>query len=546
MQQSNPAMEPDAVSYAPVDAIFSGFESNSSPGFALAILRDGKVVYKKGYGMANLEYGIPIRPNTVFHVASVSKQFTAFAIQLLASEGKLSVDDDVRKFVPELHEFEAVITINHLLHHTSGLRDQWSLLNLAGWRSEDVITEEDILGLVWRQSDLNFAPGAEELYSNTGYTLLGLIVKRISGCTLREFCEQRIFGPLGMKDTHFHDDNTEIVKRRAYCYNSDGAAGFRHAPLQYANTGATSLFTTVEDLSKWERNFAKPRVGDESVLASMVKQGALSSGKQINYASGLMVSKYRGLATVEHTGSDAGFRADFLRFPDQRFAVILLSNLGSVYPALLARKIADILLEGHFDEPSQQDESSNSGIPYDSRVCENVSGDYLIGSFWLFTFSWDAKGLWLKPSDGERMQVFPLSETEFCLKGAEVRFVFTFSEEGVAENMRLIDHGREMSGAKIVRTPELSPTNIAEYVGSYFSRELGVLYFVTCSEGKLQVRHPRGTEEMMPVQSDVFLTGGPIGRIGFVRDHVSNRIQGFNVTHSRVRNLRFERTNLEG
>lgn len=226
------------------------------------MIRDGQVIYKHGYGTADLDHDIPIGPNTVFHVASVSKQFTAAAILLLAQDGKLSLDDDIRKYLPEVPNFGARISIGNLIYHTSGLPDQWTLLDLAGWRySLDVITDDDVLGLVSRWKDLNFTPGDEELYSNTEYTLLGQIVKRISGQSLREFTTNRIFKPLGMNDTHFRDDHTEIVKHIAYGYTGTAAGGFRLYPTNFDTVGATGLLTTVEDLAKWDDNFEHPRVG---------------------------------------------------------------------------------------------------------------------------------------------------------------------------------------------------------------------------------------------------------------------------------------------
>ncbi|MCW4036925.1 MAG: beta-lactamase family protein, partial [Candidatus Bathyarchaeota archaeon] len=199
-----------------IDEIFSEWDRTDSPGSALAVLKDGEIVYKRGYGMANLEYGIPITPTTIFHVASVSKQFTAFAVALLAQEGKLSLDDDVRRYVPDLPDFGETITIRHLIHHISGLRDQWELLIAAGWRMEDVIKTEDVLELVREQKELNFKPGSEYLYCNTGYTLMALIVERVSGKPFRDFCAERIFQPLAMENTHFHDDHKMIVENRAY------------------------------------------------------------------------------------------------------------------------------------------------------------------------------------------------------------------------------------------------------------------------------------------------------------------------------------------
>src|SRR5258705_4506707 len=201
-----------------VDEIFARFGKPDSPGCALSVIKDGQIVYKRGYGMSNLEYGIPISPSSIFHIASISKEFTAMAIVMLAQQGKLSLDDDVRKYVPEVPDFGERITIRHLIHHTSGLRDQWSLLELAGWREDDVITEGDILDLVSRQKALNFKPGEEHLYSNTGYTLLAVIVKRVSRQSLRDFADAEIFKPLSMTRTHFHDDQSMIVKDRTSAY----------------------------------------------------------------------------------------------------------------------------------------------------------------------------------------------------------------------------------------------------------------------------------------------------------------------------------------
>src|SRR6185436_1924774 len=241
---------PDAQLTSKVDKLFANWDKPDSPGAALIVVKDGAVVYKRGYGSANLEYNIPITPATVFHVASVSKQFTAFAITMLAKAGKLSLDDDIHKYLTELPDFGQKITIRHLLHHTSGLRDQWELLAMAGWRLDDVITKEHILKMVRHQKELNFSPGQEYLYCNTGYTLLAVIVERITGQSFREYMQETIFKPLNMTGTHFHDDHEMIVKNRAYSYRPYGPQDFKLSALNYANVGATSLFTTVEDMAR--------------------------------------------------------------------------------------------------------------------------------------------------------------------------------------------------------------------------------------------------------------------------------------------------------
>jgi CubicO group peptidase (beta-lactamase class C family) len=332
---------------ARVDQLLETWDHPGSPGAVVAVVRDGEVVHARGYGAANLEYGIPITPTSVFHIASVSKHFTTFAIALLAREGRLSLDDDVRSHLPEVPDFGRTITIRHLVHHTSGLRDQWELLAMAGWRLDDVITREHILKMIAHQRELNFEPGAEYLYSNSGYTLLAEIVARVSGQPFTQFTRERIFRPLGMERTHFHDDHQRIVPGRAYSYAPAEGGGWRAMPLNYANVGATSLFTTVEDLARWERNFLTGEVGGRALLDAMATRGVLNDGNQIPYAHALIWGEHRGLRTLGHSGADAGYRTVYLRFPDQRLAVIVLSNLSSFNPTAVAQQVAEVYLAEH-------------------------------------------------------------------------------------------------------------------------------------------------------------------------------------------------------
>lgn len=335
---------PDPIPALPaVDALFAEWNRPDSPGAALAIIHEGKVVYQQGYGAANLEYNIPITPATVFHVASVSKQFTAAAVALLAREGKLSLDDEIHTHLPELADFGYPITIRHLIHHTSGLRDQWELLMMAGWRMDDVITHGHIMEIVKRQRALNFPPGTEFMYCNTGYTLMAEIVRRVTGQGLRQFANDRIFRPLGMTSTLFFDDHEEIVPGRAYSYRPD-REGLKKSVLSYANVGATSLFTTVGDLAKWLLNFEKPVVGDDEFIRQLQEPYVLTGGQSCNYAFGLMCKNHRGVPFIGHMGADAGFRTVALRFPKQRLGVVVLSNLASFAPETVALKVAEAYL----------------------------------------------------------------------------------------------------------------------------------------------------------------------------------------------------------
>jgi CubicO group peptidase (beta-lactamase class C family) len=532
---------------AQTDRLFATWNRPDSPGCALAIVQDGKIVYKHGYGRANLEYGIPITPATIFHVASMSKQFTAFAIQLLAQEHKLTLDDDVRKYLPELHDFGKTITIRHLLHHTSGLRDQWNLLMLAGWRLQDVITEQDILNLVWRQEELNFTPGAEHLYCNTGYTLLGLIVKRISGKSLDAFCRERMFQPLGMTSTHFHDDNRKIVPNRSYSYQPNRDGGFVNSPLQYANVGATSLFTTVEDLALWDQNFYDGRVGGPTVLARMLEKGKLNDGKEIDYACGLELGEYRGRKTVKHNGGDAGYRCTLVRFPEQRFSVIVLSNLASFDPEGMAYKVADLYLRDKLAPlPTVVAKPiiTRKEIKLDPKLYDVYAGDYEMAPGHVLIFTAENGHLMAHEAEHPKIEVFPFSETGFFLKVANDELTFVKENEGMVNRVILHMDGKDLVGKRIQQVP-LPPVRMEEYVGDYYSRELGVIYTVVARDGNLWIRYPRGEVSTEKRRSDEFSVDYPIGTVNFTRD-VNRNVSGMLIsTNGPVRNLRFARAEIK-
>ena len=337
---------------ARIDAIFAPWAATDGPGCAVAAMEGGDIVLADGYGAANLEYGIPITPASVFHVASVSKQFTALAVALLADEGRLSWDDDIRRHVPELPDYGVPITLRHLAQHTSGIRDQWSLLQMAGWRwGGDVITQGDVLDLLTRQTALHFRPGTEHLYSNSGYTLLAVAVERVSRQSLRAFTDERIFGPLGMTSTTFRDDHTLLVRDRAYAYEADGARGYRLSIPDFAVVGASSLFTTVEDLARWNRNFRTGEVGGRDAVRQIQETTTLANGAQVSYAYGLVHGTHRGRRTVGHGGTDAGYRSEFLRFPEEDLAVAVLCNVRTTDPARLARDVADVVLAARRPRP---------------------------------------------------------------------------------------------------------------------------------------------------------------------------------------------------
>lgn len=344
-----------------IDQLMKAVIREDGPGASIAVARDGKIIYSKGFGHANLEYDIPNTSQTIFHVASVSKQFTAFSIAMLVDQGKISLDDDIRIYLPEIYDFGTPITIQHLIHHTSGLRDQWNLLAMAGWRLDDVVTKEQIFRVISRQRELNFQPGEEIVYCNTGYTLLAEIVSRVSGKPFPQWTNENIFVPLEMGRTLFYDDHQKVVPDRAYSYYLSDTV-FKKSVLSYANVGATSLFTTAEDLSKWAMNFESMKVGNKNIMDMMEQRFVLNSGDTIDYAFGQSIGKYKGLKSLAHSGGDAGFRSYLLRFPNQHFSVSVLSNEASSNPGYVSYAIADVYLADLFEEepreetPAQADE----------------------------------------------------------------------------------------------------------------------------------------------------------------------------------------------
>jgi CubicO group peptidase (beta-lactamase class C family) len=340
--QRPPAWAPQA------DAIFADVADPGAAGCAMAVYRDGRIVYERGYGIADLEHDVPITPASVFYVGSLSKQFTAFAVALAASEGKLSIDDDVRKWLPELPDYGTRLDVGHLLHHTSGLRDYNTLFDIAGRRNDEAFDNQIVLGIIARQRALNFPPGEQYLYSNSGYVLLSHIVERATGTPLAAYAKTRIFEPLGMRDTQFYDDVTRVVKNRAFAYERTAAGGVRDNTPHSQRTGAGGVLTTVRDLLAWDNNFYEPKVGTKALIAAMQQPGALKSGKPLTYAYGLQIDKYRGLPIVEHGGSLGGYRAHLIRFPVERTSVACLCNFGTSDPGGRARRVADAVLRDRF------------------------------------------------------------------------------------------------------------------------------------------------------------------------------------------------------
>lgn len=366
------------------DSIFSEYNDLSKPGLAISIISNGKIVYSKGFGSANLEFDIPVTPSTVFHIASVSKQFTVFSILLLEEQGKLSIDDDIRKYIPEMPDFGKTITLRHLASHTSGLRDQWYLLGLAGWRDDDIKTNKQILDLIFNQKELNFNPGEKYSYCNTGFTLLAEVVSRVSGQTFADFTKSNIFMPLKMFNTQFNDDYEKIIKNRANSYYTD-STGYKKSIFNNESVGATNLNTTIEDMSLWSLNFSNVTIGSNEIIKKMNTPVVLNNSKSIKLGLGQFIDEYKGLKEISHEGLDAGYRAYFSRFPEQSFSVIIFTNCREINPYPLACEVTDLYLKKDFkplpkNEADVISEKDNNvvidSVKYSASELKEFSGNY--------------------------------------------------------------------------------------------------------------------------------------------------------------------------
>lgn len=374
------------VSNEAVDQIFAKWDNPDSPGCALAVIQDGEIIYTKGYGMADLEHDIPITSESIFYIGSVSKQFVAMCILLLEEQGKLSVDDEVQKYIPELPDYGQPIRISHLIHHTSGLRDNLTLWDLTGHNMIGDMPEQAVLSLICRQQGLNFPPGEKYSYSNSGYFLLSEIIKRVSGKTLPAFAKENIFNPLGMEHSLFNDDNQNIIENRSFGYTELDSGKFGNLLMRFDLVGSGGLYTNVKDLLHWDQNYYDNQLGNggQAFIEKMYDQGQLNNGETLKYAFALNITNYRGVPLIYHTGSMGGYRAVYLRFPEQKFSVIILGNLAQLVPINLGYQVAEIYLKDQL-APNQSTtlrSESEEASPMVSTKMPDVDLEGYVGEYY--------------------------------------------------------------------------------------------------------------------------------------------------------------------
>lgn len=527
-----------------IDNLFKYWDTNTSPGFAIGVVRNDSLIFSKGYGMANLEYNIPIKAETIFHMASVSKQFTAFSIVLLARQGKLNLDDDIRKYLPWFPDLKVKITIRNLLNHTSGIRDQWQLLAMAGTRLDDVITQDQIVKILSKQQALNFQPGEEYSYSNSGFTMLAEIVRAVSGKSLRKFTDSVIFKPLGMNNTHFHDDYTEIVPNRSYSYFRTDRNHFINATLSYSVAGATSLFTNVNDMSKWEMNFYDHKVGDQQDIEQLTQKGKLNNGVELNYALGISVDDYRGHKMYSHDGGDAGYRTKINIFPELKMGFMIFSNLGDTDPygkmtQLMNLFIKDISPKSTAAKPAAPD--TTGGIFNDTTIIKRFTGSYISEDGARFAFKLKNKKLFWETGRNNNQLAMRKNDTLVMLNDPTVKFVFTAK----SPKETMVDEYWPNNHRRLVRyNADAKPADeqLQTYTGNYYCPELDCSYQVVLKDHHLFLTNSKYNDMPLTLYGDNNLTVDFwwMNNLLTVRN-AKGKITGFEVNSGRIRHVLFKK-----
>jgi CubicO group peptidase (beta-lactamase class C family) len=524
-----PAAPADAA--ARVDAVFAPWDSTRTPGCAVGVARDGRPILERAYGMADLEQDRPNTPGTIFEAGSVSKQFTAAAVLLLAQEGRLSLDDPIRRHVPEVPDYGRPITIRHLLTHTSGLRDWGTVAEAAGWpRTTRAYTHAHVLDIVSRQRALNFDPGAHHSYSNTGYNLAAVLVARVSGQPFADFTRVRLFDPLGMAHTSWRDDHRRIVRGRATAYVQDRGDWRILMPFEDVH-GNGGLLTTVGDLLAWNENFVHGRVGGAAFVAEQQRRGRLDDGREIEYAAGLYIRTWRGVREVSHSGATAGYRAFLARYPDQRLSVAVLCNAGNANTTRLARQVAEIYLGSAL---APQPTLAPAALP--PAAIGKLAGVYrhtLTGDVLRVV----AAGATLRIDEGPSLT--PVGGARFAVGDGESRAEFDLDGAGRPTLLRLVaPNGDEERFA--AETPVAPSVEALEaYAGDYTSDEVETTFTAAVEHGRLVLhQRPDRTIVLSPAWADTFSSS--LGTVRFRRG-AGGRIDALSLVMPRAWNLVFVR-----
>lgn len=522
-----------------IDSIFNSWTETNHPGGAIGIMQNGEVIYSKAFGLASLEYQVPNTMETIFNVGSVSKQFTAMGIVLLQEKGLLSVDDDIRKHLPDMPDFGHTITIRHMLHHTSGMRSLHAMLGLAGWRDDDSRTNEDLYRFMLNQKELNFIPGDEYLYCNTGYMLMVNIIENVTKEKFPQWMKTNVFEPLGMSNTYVEDRYDRIVPNNATSYY--GAKGdFFRAVEYWGYVGSGNVHSTTNDLLNWLQNFSTPSTNWSSAFEMLKTTDELNDGSENNYAFGVSLDEFKGYIRVQHGGAIGGFRAYASTYPEEQLSIAVLTNFSSSNPGSIERNIAGILLKDNSNTIPEitKPEISKTVISF---PLEQLTGKYEIQSGVIANITIENDSLHvLQEWNNSEYNIYKTEGNTYQIpKEANIQFTFSELKDNATQLLSINQNGRKTDAKRYVEK-DLSSISLNDYVGRFYSPELESTLDINLKEDQLIGHHVRhGDFPMKLLSTDVLEIPG-FASIDVVRD-AENVITGIRISNGRARNVLFEK-----
>lgn len=525
-----------------VDQFMMPYSGTDVPGAAAMVMKDGEIIFSKAYGMASLTYEVPFRVDTRTNIGSTSKQFAAFAAMLLQERGQLSLDDNVRDYIPELPEFDEPVTLRNLLTHTSGYREFLNTLAMRGRNMSSSLDREKIINIVQRQPELQNKPGAEWNYNNTGFALITEVIERVTETSFPEWMQENVFGPLEMNQTLVRANQNQVVEGRSQGYSFDENGNYAEATDLGGAMGAGGIYTTLPDLAKWIRNFDNPKVGDESIIKEMTTPFVLTSGDTTSYGLGLFIQEYKGLKYIHHGGADVAHRSMLMYFPEIPAAVVTQSN-NATFRSDIPQKIADVFFKAYMEteESSDMPEEQVAGdFEYDPENFEPLTGRYelKIQPGFILTFSRDEDRLYTQATGQPEIDIKATSDSTFSLVGVNADITFHMKEDGSADSLTLHQNGNHVA-MRIEWEP--SEEEMKQYAGKYFSEELQTFYTVAQKDSSLVLQHYRLDDmNMTPGDKDSFSAGFPIAEIQFIRND-QGEVTGFKASNGRTRGVLFEK-----
>lgn len=536
------ATEPDKR----VDQLMNLFSDTDKPGVAVGVVKKGKVIFSKAYGMANLTYDIPFTLQTPNNIGSTSKQFTAFAVCLLAKQGKLSLDDDVRTYIPELPDFGKTITLRHLLSHTSGYREFLNLVALDGrnLNEGDYIRPDEIIEIVQRQPALQNDPGAEWNYNNTGFCLLAKVVEKVTDESFPDWMQKNVFKPLGMNHTVIRAHPRQIIADRSQGYVFDDEGKYEEGRDLASSMGAGGIYSTVGDLVKWLDNYRTGKLGGKDIFKQMTTRYILTDGDTTGYGMGLFIEKHYGLRRVQHGGADIAHRSMLMYYPEIEAGVITQSN-NAAFPGDMANKIAETFFSEYMEmeEPEKEEKTEFYPADYDPKRFDEVAGRYEleIAPDFILTFSREDDKFFLQATGQPRGEIVPTSDSTFKHTMADASITFHYNQENKVVSLTLHQNGAHKAKRLFEEPWKPTQEELQQYTGRYFSEEIETFYSLDVQDSTLVLKNRRIEDlPLTPSKIDTFTATFPIAELIFLRNEAGEPV-GLKVSNGRTRGVEFVR-----